>query len=171
MGSRRLILLRHGQAQPEDAKTPDFDRVLTPRGAREAAEAGRYLAGARWIPDMIIASPAARTLATAAIVAEQCGIDAALIEAHRELYQASEETIWRFVAACAAAPGAARIRCLAICGHNPGLSQLASRLGPARERRGLPTAGIASGLWMHGDWPDLQPEGAQRIELFAPRRA
>ena len=187
MDSRRLILLRHGQAQPEDAKTPDFERVLTPRGAREAAEAGQYLVSAGWIPDLILVSPAARTLATAAIVAEHCGIDAALIEAQRELYQASEQSIWHLVGACATprgapprgtppprgAPvhGALRVSCLAVCGHNPGLSQLASRLGPTPERRGLPTAGVASALWTRGDWPNLQPEGAQRVELFAPRRA
>ncbi len=186
MGSRRLILLRHGQAQPEDAKTPDFERVLTPRGAREAAEAGRHLVSEGWKPDWIIVSPAARTLATAGIVAEHCGIDGALIETARELYQASEQTIWRIICACAAARGAAapgasasgvaaraasRIGCLLVCGHNPGLSQLASRLGAKQERRGLPTAGIATALWPHGDWHDLRPEGARHLEVFAPHRA
>ncbi|HMD74016.1 MAG TPA: histidine phosphatase family protein [Steroidobacteraceae bacterium] len=171
MGSRRLILLRHGQAQPEDAKTSDFERVLTPRGAHEAAEAGRHLVSAGWKPDLIIVSPAARTLATAVIVAEHCGIDGTLIEAARGLYQASEQAIWRIICACAAAPGAAHVGCLLVCGHNPGLSQLASRLGPRPERRGMPTAGIATALWTHGDWPDLQPEGARRFELFAPQRA
>lgn len=176
MGSRRLILLRHGQAQPEDAKTPDFERVLTPRGAREAADAGRHLVSKGWIPDLILVSPAARTRATASIVAEHCGIDGALIEAARELYQAGEQTIWRIICAFvaargAAAPDASRIGCLLVCGHNPGLSQLASRLGPKQERRGLPTAGIATALWTHGDWPDLEPEGARHLEVFAPHRA
>lgn len=111
MGSRRLILLRHGQAQPEDAKTADFERVLTARGAREAAEAGRYLVSAGWKPDLIIVSPAARTLATATIVAEHCGIDGALIEAAGGLYQASEQTIWRIICAGGAARGAAAPEC------------------------------------------------------------
>ncbi len=185
MGPRRLILLRHGQAHPEDPKTRDFERTLTPRGAREAGEAGRTLASAGFKPDLIIASPAARTWATAAIVAEQCGIGKALIEAEPALYQAGEQTIWRLVGTCesrdgarhdgarhdaARRDGARSIGCLLVCGHNPGLSQLASRLGPAPAHRGLPTAGIATALWTRGDWADLQPDGAQRFDQFVPRR-
>ncbi|HMD73759.1 MAG TPA: histidine phosphatase family protein [Steroidobacteraceae bacterium] len=164
MGPRRLILLRHAQAQPEDAGTADFDRTLTERGAREAAEAGRYLVRAGFAPDLIVASPAARTQATAAIVAELLGIDRKLIEADRKLYQAGDERIWRRIGA-----SAARVRCLLICAHNPGISLLASRLGPKPERHGLPTAGIAAAVWKHGDWSELRPETAEHLELFAPR--
>ncbi|MGA2776247.1 MAG: histidine phosphatase family protein [Steroidobacteraceae bacterium] len=166
MGSRRLILLRHGQAHPESTQHEDFDRTLTPRGVREAEEVGRYLVAAALEPDLVIASPAARTRTTASIVAERCGIDTKLIQFPRALYQASDETIWRQVGACAANVG-----CVLICGHNPGLSQLASRLGPQPTDRGLPTAGLASALWTHGDWADLEPQSAQRLDLFAPRRS
>lgn len=163
MGSRRLILLRHGQAQPESPKTADFERALTPRGVLEAEQVGRYLVAADLTPDSIIASPAARTRATAAIVAERCGFDAKRIQFPRALYQASEALIWREIGACNS-----EVKCVLICGHNPGLSRLASRLGPAPTRRGLPTAGLATALWTHGDWTVVEPQTARRFDVFSP---
>jgi phosphohistidine phosphatase SixA len=55
-----------------------------------------------------------------------------------------------------------------ICGHNPGLSQLASRFGPKPQRRELPTAGIATAVWHGADWSTLEPETAVSCELDDP---
>jgi phosphohistidine phosphatase SixA len=55
-----------------------------------------------------------------------------------------------------------------ICGHNPGLSQIASRLGPKPQARELPTAGIASAVWRNAQWETLQPESAISCELDDP---
>ncbi|MGA2708972.1 MAG: SixA phosphatase family protein [Steroidobacteraceae bacterium] len=165
MDSRRLILLRHGKAQPEGPKAGDFERPLTTRGRREAEQMGRYLVAAGLIPDLILASPATRTWSTASIVAERCGIESARIHSEIALYLASEATIWRQVTACAAS-----VACLLICAHNPGLSQLASRLGPTPVHRELPTAGLATAVWTRSDWHHLQAETAERCELHAPPR-
>jgi phosphohistidine phosphatase len=40
----QLWLLRHGEAVPHDSKPSDSDRELTPRGERQAADAGAGLA-------------------------------------------------------------------------------------------------------------------------------
>jgi phosphohistidine phosphatase SixA len=55
-----------------------------------------------------------------------------------------------------------------VCGHNPGLSQIASRFGPKPQPRDLPTAGIATAIWSHADWTKLQPETASLCELDDP---
>jgi phosphohistidine phosphatase SixA len=55
-----------------------------------------------------------------------------------------------------------------ICGHNPGLSQVASRLGPKPQPRDLPTAGLATALWRHAAWTTVQPETANECELDDP---
>jgi phosphohistidine phosphatase SixA len=55
-----------------------------------------------------------------------------------------------------------------ICGHNPGLSQVASRLGPKPQRRTLPTAGLATAVWYNQSWESLQPETASSCELDDP---
>jgi hypothetical protein len=48
------------------------------------------------------------------------------------------------------------------------LSQLASRLGPIPDRRELPTAGLATAVWLHGEWDTLQPEMAATCEIEDP---
>jgi phosphohistidine phosphatase SixA len=55
-----------------------------------------------------------------------------------------------------------------ICGHNPGLSSVASRFGPKPQRRELPTAGIATAVWYRAEWATLQPETADACEEDDP---
>ncbi len=163
MGTRRLTLLRHGQAQPIDSCAEDFERALTRRGAIEARDMAVRIVRRNWVPDLMLVSPAERTWSTASIVAEICELDAKLIRCARELYLATPETTWRLVTQ--ADP---KVKHILICGHNPGLSQIASRLGPKPAPRDLPTAGVATAVWHDTEWATLQPETADGCELDDP---
>ena len=66
----RLILFRHGKAEADSASGDDFDRRLAPRGVRESAAMGRSLAELGMCPDLVLASPSARTRETWAAAAE-----------------------------------------------------------------------------------------------------
>jgi phosphohistidine phosphatase len=161
--TRRLILMRHGQAHPEQPRHQDFARKLTERGRRDAAAMGGLLVRHGWIPDAIVASPAERTAATTRIVAQACGFDLPRIVWAPELYLADAERFWGAVEAQDAAS-----RCVLICGHNPGLSRLASLLGEPATRRELPTAGLITGTWRAGDWRSIEPGTAVHCEALAP---
>jgi len=163
MGTRRLTLLRHGQARAIDSCPEDFERVLTRRGTIEAQEMGARLMHRDMIPDLILVSPAERAWTTASIIAGACELDAKQIQCARELYLASPETTWRVLTRCDAA-----LKHILICGHNPGLSQIASRLGPKPQLRDLPTAGLATAVWHNASWATLQPETASSCELDDP---
>jgi len=163
MGTRRLTLLRHGQAQSPDSCPEDFERVLTRRGIGEAEEMAARLANRNLIPDLILVSPAERTWATASLVAAACELDAKQVTCARELYLASPATVWRLLTGIDAAVGH-----VLICGHNPALSQIASRLGPKPQHRELPTAGLATALWSAAGWASLEPEEALRCDLDDP---
>jgi phosphohistidine phosphatase len=163
MGTRRLTLLRHGQAHAEDSRAEDFERTLTRRGIAEAKEMGSRIVQRRLIPDLILVSPAERAWSTASLVAAACELDGNKIRCARELYLATPETIWRLVMASDAAT-----LHLMICGHNPGLSQIASRLGPKPRTLELPTAGLATAVWSAPGWAGLQPETAGSSELDDP---
>jgi len=163
VGPRRLTLLRHGHAQPIDSCAEDFERELTRRGTIEAQEIGARLLQRDLIPDLILVSPAERAWSTAEIVAAACELDAKQIQGARELYLATPETVWRVLHSRAGS-----VRHIMICGHNPGLSQIASRLGPHPQPRELPTAGIATAHWQHADWATLQPESAESCEFDDP---
>jgi phosphohistidine phosphatase len=160
---RRLTLLRHGKAQSIDACAEDFERTLTRRGCIEAQEMATRIVYRDLIPDLILVSPAERAWATAEIIAAACELDAKQVQCARELYLATAETTWRLLARRDAA-----LRHILICGHNPGLSELASRLGPKPAPRELPTAGLASAVWRNAHWATLQPEAALSCDLDDP---
>jgi len=163
VGTRRLTLLRHGKAQSIDSCAEDFERALTRRGCIEVQEMAARLVYRELIPDLILVSPAERAWATAELVAAACELDAKQVQCARELYLATPETTWRLLTHCDAA-----LSHVMICGHNPGLSQIASRLGPKPQARELPTAGIASAIWHNAHWQSLEPEDAGVCDLDDP---
>jgi phosphohistidine phosphatase len=163
MGTRRLTLLRHGHAQPAGADGEDFERPLTRRGAAEAREMAVRIVHRKLVPDLILTSPAGRAWATARVVAFACELDAKRLIRAPELYLASAESIWRLVTRRHGSPSH-----LLVCGHNPGLSQLASRLGPDPQPRDLGTAGLATAVWRGGAWGGLEPEAALECDLDDP---
>jgi phosphohistidine phosphatase len=117
----RLILLRHGKAEPESASGEDFDRRLTPRGLRESAAMARSLADLGFKPDLALVSPAARTRETWA--AAEPTFPLAKASFADDLYHASSEDV-RYAAAAAGRDA----RTVMVIGHNPGLQELAVRL-------------------------------------------
>ncbi len=163
MGSRRLTLLRHGQAQPAEDEAEDFEPVLTRRGTVDAKEMAMRIVYRHWIPDLILASPAERTWATAKIVARACELDGRQLMCERSLYLATPEAIWRLLKRRDPA-----VHHVLICAHNPGLSELASRFGPKPQSRDLPTAGLVTAVWHDGHWSNLKPEAADNSEMDDP---
>jgi phosphohistidine phosphatase len=163
VGTHRLTLLRHGKAEAADAYPEDYERPLTHRGVIEAHEMANRLVKRNLVPDLILVSPAERAWATAEIIAATCELDAKQVQCARELYLATPERTWQVLA-----HRAASLSHIMICGHNPGLSQLASRLGPKPKPRELSTAGIATAVWFHAEWATVLPESADSCEMDDP---
>ncbi len=163
MGTRRLTLLRHGRAHPSDEGGEDFERSLTRRGTVEVKEMAMRIVYRHWIPDLILTSPAERAQATADIVARACEVDGKQVQCERSLYLASPQTVWRLLRRRGPA-----VRHILVCGHNPGLSLIASRFGPKPQPRDLPTAGLVTAVWHKARWSTLQPETADQCELDDP---
>jgi phosphohistidine phosphatase len=166
VGTRRLTLLRHGKAEAADAYPEDFERPLTHRGSIEVQDMAMRLVHRNLIPDLILVSPAERAWSSAEIIAAACELDAKQVQCARELYLATPEKTWLLLA-----HRTASLSHIMICGHNPGLSQIASRLGPKPQTRELPTAGIATAVWHHAEWGSLQPETADSCEVDDPESA
>jgi phosphohistidine phosphatase len=72
--ARQLWLLRHGEAVPHDSK-PDDDRELTPRGERQAREAGAALAALNVEFAACYTSPKARARETARLACEHLNVE------------------------------------------------------------------------------------------------
>lgn len=117
----RLILLRHGKAEPESASGEDFDRRLAPRGVQETSLMAQTLADLGFRPDVALVSPAARTRDTWA--AAEAAFPGAKVSFGEDLYHADSADVRR----CAEAAGA-KVGTVMVVGHNPGLQELTVRL-------------------------------------------
>ena len=60
----RLILLRHGKAEPDSESGDDFDRRLAPRGVQETAAMAAHLAEMGFRPDVALVSTSASSART-----------------------------------------------------------------------------------------------------------
>ena len=78
--ARELWLLRHGEAEPHDAR-PDEERRLTPRGERQARDAGAALAKLGIELAAVYASPRIRALDTARLACESLGAEPEVVDA------------------------------------------------------------------------------------------
>ena len=142
---RTLVLLRHGKSD-WDGDEPDRDRPLAPRGVREAAEAGRWLAGHQ--PDLALAvvSPAQRTLSTWQLVATELP-NAVPTQVDERIYAAAVDDLLAVVRDLRPDTPSALV-----VGHNPGLEELVRAL--TGKVIPMPTSALAV-LHVGSPWGEL----------------
>ena len=166
----RLLLLRHAKAEKAAPAGGDHERPLNPRGRKDAARIGAYLAHHALVPDRAVVSDARRTretwdrLAAALSTPPPVGYD------HR-LYNAGPELILEVIKETDRAT-----RTLLVIGHNPGLHEVARLLiaagdVEARERlnEGMPTSGLAVIEFAGNDWRKLHAHGGRLERFVTPR--
>ena len=166
---KQLVIMRHGEADfPRDV--PDHDRPLVPRGAREAAAAGAWLAEDA-PPEMILVSPALRTRQTVTWVCHELGERAPTPQLWDSLYNGSDAQL---LAAVNHVPES--VRTLLVVAHMPGVLDAVLRLASRDSDQdammdaaaGFPTAGTAV-LEVAGDWALLDGADARLTRFHAPR--
>ena len=161
---RQLTLLRHAKSSWTDAGLKDRDRPLNERGERDAPTMGRRLAtrGAR--PTLILTSPAVRARRTAQIIAREIGYPQEFIQREEELYLASPDEIVAVIARQDSS-----FRDVVVCGHNPGLTELANRLTGAGIDN-VPTTGVVVVGLNLTSWAGLEEADGELLLFDYPRR-
>ncbi|HBY54043.1 MAG TPA: hypothetical protein DEH15_16555, partial [Marinilabiliales bacterium] len=71
---KRVIIVRHAKSVPY-GYDDDFHRDLTERGIEDANKISRRLKELGIVPDLVIASPAVRTMHTSGIYCKNLGYD------------------------------------------------------------------------------------------------
>ena len=156
--SRRLTLLRHGEATPvgKDGPGGDFARTLTRRGEREAWESATLIASLPQPPACVLASEAPRARQTATIALDALGLPSRSLTVDPRLYLADVRMLLDVIAtvddACTH---------LLVVAHNPGLSELVHVLAP-----GSAFGSLATGAWCTlespaGSWALLEVDRAR----------
>ena len=156
----RLIVMRHAKAG-ELPGGPDFERALRPRGRRDSAAAGAWLAAAGFRPDAVICSAARRTRQTWQYVAAAVGGQPEY-EADRRLYEADSEHVAAIIRQTPAS-----FQTLMYIGHNPAAAGLVGQLTGTEPE--FPTAAIAV-IALPGPWSELAPGDGQIVASWSPRQ-
>jgi phosphohistidine phosphatase len=179
--TRTLWLLRHAKTVTDPPPGgSDFDRVLAPRGRRDATALGKLFAGdgeglgpalaGAPRPSVALVSPAARTRATAEVVLADmeappvCRFD-------EDLYGAEPDELLGFVRALPDEAAAA----MAV-GHNPTAHYLSQALvSPAdadglalATRQGFPTCALGVYVFPVARWAEVDLGSATLLTLLVP---
>lgn len=168
--TRRLLLLRHAKAEPGAPDQDDHERALSARGRRDADRVGAAMAARGLVPEQVLCSSARRTRETLERILPNLPSGLALTF-DRQLYLASAEEILARIALVEA-----RIRCVLVVGHNPGIAALAAGLadggdpdGVARLRRKFPTGALAEIAVGSTRWREIAAAGATLASFLTPR--
>ncbi len=113
---KKLVIIRHAKATHETGYA-DFERPLTQRGLHDAAIMAGRLKETIHAPQMLVSSPALRTISTANIFSQHLDLSAA--EEIKAIYEADVDDLIDVVTQL---PD--EINCIGLIGHNPGLGQL-----------------------------------------------
>jgi phosphohistidine phosphatase len=156
----QLWLLRHGEAEPHDAR-PDPERELTERGRAQAVAAGRALAALQVEIHLAFTSPKVRARDTAALACGELGVEPIEHEALAAGFDADDA---RELLAAAGAE-----QRVLVVGHEPDFSQVVHDLTGGRID--LKKGGIAA-VRLNGASGELivllRPREIDRIALTAP---
>jgi phosphohistidine phosphatase len=167
---RRLLLFRHAKAERTAAGSPDRERALIERGRKDAAKIGAYMASHDLVPERVLLSPAARCQQTWKQAAAAFKPEPAAMSAEK-LYDATPHAILAVIKDTPAS-----VHTLMVCGHNPGLHELAVMLiaagdVEARERLAekLPTSGLVIVDFALDDWNRLHPQSGRLAHFISPK--
>jgi phosphohistidine phosphatase len=178
---RTVWLLRHAKtvADPPPGGT-DFDRVLAPRGRRDATAQGHLFAGSgealpavlRRVPrpQVALVSPAARTTATLELVLKAVN-DPPELRFEDGLYQADPDDVLADLRDLSD-----EVRAAIVVGHNPTAQALSQGLIRSGDKKGLslavragfPTCALGVYSFKVETWSEVEAHGAKLIALLTP---
>ena len=165
----QLLLLRHAKSSWDDARLGDRDRPLTDRGRRAAAAMRRAMQQLGLAPDLVLVSPARRSLQT--LDALEPWDDTPLQEQIEALYLATPSQLTGILREVPET-----VRSVLLIGHNPGMHELAQALtagaqpteATIRLAAGYPTAALAE-FAVAGPWLRIGAGAGRLTRFITPR--
>jgi phosphohistidine phosphatase len=145
---KKVILVRHGQAEDLQLGKTDFDRRLTDVGKLEVVRVGRQLFDEKLSPKSLITSHAIRAVATAKIIALSLEFLESKIEINKGLYSGTYSDYLLSIQETDDEQDT-----ILIVGHNPVISQTVNYLTATQHI--FPTAGIVVINFDVESWKDI----------------
>ncbi len=169
---RQLLLLRHAKSARDDVGLSDHARPLDGAGLKAASAMRRAMRELGLAPDMVLVSPAKRTMET--LEALEPWDETPLVEPMDALYLAESPQILSLLRAVPET-----VRSVMVVGHNPGLHDLALTLAGAHAMSsnrhvtrsladGFPAGALAE-FTVASPWHDLAAGGGRLVRFLAPK--
>ena len=162
----RLTLVRHAKTEPGRPGQEDWDRVLEPRGQRDAPEMARRVKQLSPKIDRILSSPAVRAITTATIMMRELGVSAQKVQQDERLYLASPKDMLAVIRELGE-----KARHLMVVGHNPGITEFADRISGERGVDNMPTCAVYTLHFEIAAWSELECDSGVDAELDYPKRS
>jgi phosphohistidine phosphatase len=143
---KTLFILRHAKSSWDHPQLSDFDRPLNKRGKRSAPFMSNLLKVGNEQIDLVMTSPAKRTMETCKSVIASLELKSAQVIEKKEIYEAGVTTLVELVQS---APN--EVKSLLLIGHNPGLTGLSNYL-TSYYIDNIPTAGLVKITFEVDDW-------------------
>jgi len=160
---KRLIIVRHAKAEPFGYED-DFNRDLTDRGISDAGKISLKLKSLGIIPDLVIASPAKRTMHTGTIYCQNLGINISSIRQEEVLYGGL--TTQSFVEMLHGLPE--KVQTVFLFGHNPTVHSLVVNLVSAFHSD-MPTCATVVIDFNVDQWKEVSAREGKVVMQFTPK--
>lgn len=159
---KELYIIRHAKASEDYITIQDYDRPLKSRGVLQAHKISSDLKEKKVLPDLIIASPAARALQTAHIFAANLGYPLEKIQLNKSVYEAYVENLLAVLEEVND-----DVQKVFLVGHNPSMTHLANYLLDSHTNE-IPTCGIVCVHLNVDSWKKLAQNKHQLAYFIFP---
>ncbi|MEO5978194.1 MAG: histidine phosphatase family protein [Chryseolinea sp.] len=162
---KRLYVIRHAKSSWEGSNVDDFERPLNPRGKRDAPRMGKRLKEKNVYPDLMLSSPAKRSLSTSKRIAKAIKYPKAEIKSDLRLYLADEETMMSVIHELDD-----KNSTVMIFSHNPGLTDFVNSLTTeALDIDNVPTCGVIGFQFQAEEWKQINWGTGQMLFFDYPK--
>lgn len=156
---KKLLLIRHAKATHETGYI-DFERPLQERGLQDAAIMAGRLKEKNIIPQILVASPALRTLSTANVFSQHLAIPQP--QTNKAIYEATTLALMKVINAL---PNEHDF--IALVGHNPGMSDLLYYL--TRQLQDVPTCAMMLIEFDVDSWMEIIEDAGKLVYYDYPK--
>lgn len=161
---RRLIFIRHADAEKLTSGISDFERSLTTKGKVRSKLMAQLMKSQGEDPGKVISSPAFRALETALIFCREFGISARSVELSQDLYfEIEQEDFLQFVR-----KQNDDVHTITMFGHNPLITDMATFFS-ANEPDELPKTAIFCISFSAGSWSEIDPNSGTTEYFLTPK--
>jgi phosphohistidine phosphatase len=160
---KRIIIVRHAKSVPY-GYDDDFNRDLTDRGLQDAEKISARLKETGVLPDLVIASPAVRTMHTAGIFCQNLGYDGTAIQQVPEFYEGA--TTQDFIEVFQQLPE--DVKTVFVFGHNPSVYYLVYNL-VKYFNADMPTCSTVAIDFPAETWDEVGARGGKLAFHYTPK--